>query len=227
MAQDGMLIIEKSARLSEIMLGYFLHKKVYYDKVLRIGDGQGRYPDIRTDDLSLGIEAVQAEYAEDFASKIILKKFVKFKGNAKKIKSYIKTKMLAFETLLFVNKNKVEAWSIKLVGYSKYFSKFIFDKAISKKLDKLNNGNYDAIDGEINLAIISVYRAKPDSVIKDIRQKYEAVKDSYKLKFKKIFVLFTDRLFEIEGENIKKYDISDDELENLEEEFNNLLKQKQ
>ena len=226
MTQNGMLIVEKSARLSEIMLGYFLHKKVYHDKVLRIGDGQGKFPDIRTDDLSLGIEAVQAEYAEDFASKIILKKFVKFKGNAKKLKNYIKTKMSAFETLLFVNKNKVEAWSIKLVGYSKYFSKFIFDKAISKKLDKLNNGNYDAIDGEINLAIISVYRAKPDRVIKEIQQNYEAVKDSYKLKFKKIFVLFTDRLFEIEGENIKKYDILDEELENLEEEFNDLLKQK-
>lgn len=226
MTQNGKLIVEKSARLSEIMLGYFLHKKVYHDKVLRIGDGQGKFPDIRTDDLSLGIEAVQAEYAEDFASKIILKKFVKFKGNAKKIKNYIKTKMSAFETLLFVNKNKVEAWSIKLVGYSKYFSKFIFDKAISKKLDKLNNGNYDAIDGEINLAIISVYRTKPDRVIKEIQQNYEAVKDSYNLKFKKIFVLFTDRLFEIEGERIKKYDISDEELENLEEEFNNLLKQK-
>ena len=225
MTQNGKLIVEKSARLSEIMLGYFLHKKVYGDKTLRIGDGQGKFPDIRTDDLSLGIEAIQAEYAEDFASKIILKKFIKFKGNAKKLKNYIRTKMSAFETLLFVNGNKVEAWSINLIGYSKYFSKFIFDKAISKKLEKLNNGNYDAIDGEINLAIISVYRAKPDRVIKEIQQKYEAVKDSYKLKFKKIFVLFTDRLFEIEGDNIKKYDISDEELENLEEEFNKLLSQ--
>lgn len=226
MAESGKLIIEKTARNSEIMLGYFLHKKVYHDKTLRVGDGQGKYPDIRTDDLRLGIEAVQAEYAEDFASKIILKKFIKFKGNAKKLKNYIRTKMSAFETLLFVNKNKVEAWSIKLVGYSKYFSKFIFEKAISKKLEKLNNGNYDAIDGEINLAIISVYRAKPDRVIKEIQEKYEAVKDSYKLKFKKIFVLFTDRLFEIEGEVVKKYEISDDELENLEDEFNKLLGQK-
>jgi len=77
MTEQGELIIEKSAKNTEIMLGYFLHKKVYQDKTLRVGDGQGKFPDIRTDDLSLGIEAVQAEYAEDFASKIILKKFLK------------------------------------------------------------------------------------------------------------------------------------------------------
>lgn len=226
MAEQGKLIIEKSAKNTEIMLGYFLHKKVYQDKVLRVGDGQGKFPDIRTEDLSLGIEAVQAEYAEDFASKIILKKFIKFKGNAKKIKNYIRTKMRAFETLLFINKNKVEAWTIKLVGYSKYFSKYIFEKAIAKKLEKLNDGNYGAINGEVNLAIISVYRAKPDKVIKEIQERYEAVKDSYKLNFKKIFVLLTDRLFEIEGESIKKYDITEEEFENLEEDFKTLLKQK-
>lgn len=226
MTEQGELIIEKSAKNTEIMLGYFLHKKVYQDKILRVGDGQGKFPDIRTDDLSLGIEAVQAEYAEDFASKIILKKFIKFKGNAKKIKNYVRTKMGAFETLLFINKNKVEAWTIKLVGYSKYFSKYIFEKAIAKKLEKLNDGNYGAINGEVNLAIISVYRAKPDKVIREIQERYEAVKDSYKLNFKKIFVLLTDRLFEIEGESIKKYDISDEEFECLEEEFKKLLKQK-
>ena len=226
MAEQGKLIIESSAKNTEVMLGYFLHKKVYQDKVLRVGDGQGKFPDIRTDDLSLGIEAVQAEYAEDFASKIILKKFIKFKGNAKKIKNYIRTKMGAFETLLFVNKNKVEAWTIKLVGYSKYFSKYIFEKAIAKKLEKLNDGNYGAINGEVNLAIISVYRAKPDRVIKEIQERYEAVKDSYKLNFKKIFVLLTDRLFEIEGDSIKKYDITEEEFEKLEEDFKALLKQK-
>lgn len=220
------LIIEKSAKNTEIMLGYFLQKKIYQDKTLRIGDEHGKYPDIRTDDLKLGIEAVQAEYAEDFASKIILKKYIKFKGNAKKIKNYIKTKMWAFETLLFVNKNKVEAWSIKLVDYSKYFSKYVFEKAIAKKLEKLNDGNYGAINGDINLAIISVYSAKPDKIIKEIQEKYEAVKDSYRLQFKKIFVLFTDRLFEIDGEKIFKYDISEEELERLEDDFNNLLKQR-
>ncbi len=220
------LVIEKSAKNTEIMLGYFLQKKVYPDKEFFIGDDGGKFPDIRTEDLGLGIEAVQAEYAEDFASKIILKKFVKFKGDAKKIKNYIKTKLRAFETLLFVNKNKVEAWSIKLVGYSKYFSKYIFEKAIAKKLEKLNDGNYAAINGEINLAIISVYTDKPDRVIKEIQTKYQSIKDSYKLTFKKIFVLFTDRLFEIDGDKITKYEISDDELENLEDEFKKLLKQK-
>lgn len=226
MADKSNIIVEASAKNTEIMLGYFLHKKVYKDKTLIIGDGQGKYPDIRTKDLSLGIEAVQAEYAEDFASKIILKKHIAFKGNAKKIKNYIKTKMRAFETLLFINKNEVEAWTIRLVDYSKYFSKFIFEKAIAKKLEKLNNGNYDAINGEINLAIISVYSSKPDRIIKEIQEKYKSVKDTYRLKFKKIFVLFTDRLFEIESDKIIKYDISQIELENLKEDFKQLLKQK-
>ena len=226
MTESRGLIVEKSAKNTEIMLGYFLQKKVYQDKLLHVGDGQGKFPDIRTDDLSLGIEVVQAEYAEDFASKIIMKKFIKFKGNAKKIKNYIRTKMKAFETLLFVNKNKVEAWTIKLVGYSKYFSKYIFEKAIAKKLEKLNDGNYDSINGEINLAIISVYRDKPDRIIKEIQEKYESAKDSYRLRFKKIFVLLPDRLFEIDDKNIKKYDIFEDELDSLEEDFKELLKQR-
>ena len=226
MTNKTKLIVEKYAKNTEIMLGYFLHKKVYQDKTLIVGDGGGNFPDIRTEDLSLGIEAVQAEYAEDFASKIILKKHIAFKGNARKLKNYIKTKMGVFETMLFVNKNKVEAWSIKLVDYSKYFSKYIFEKTIAKKLEKLNDGHYDAISGEINLAIISVYRAKPDKVIKEIQEKYQLVKDSYRLTFKKIFVLFTDRLFEIEGDKITKYDISDDELESLEEDFKKLVKQR-
>lgn len=225
MSEKGRLIIDKSAKNTEIMLGYFLHKKVYQGLVLHVGDEMGR-PDISTEDLSLGIEVVQAEYAEDFASKIILKKYVKFKGNAKKIKNYVKAKMRAFETLLFVNRNKVEAWTIKLVGYSKYFSKYIFEKAIAKKLEKLNDGNYSAIKGEINLGIISVYQAKPDKVIKEIQEKYQSIKDSYVRTFKKIFVLFTDRLFEIDGDNITKYNISDVELENLESDFKKLLKQK-
>ena len=127
---------------------------------------------------------------------------------------------------IIINKNKVEAWTIKLVDYSKYFSKYIFQKAIAKKLEKLNDGNYGAINGEINLAIISVYTEKSDKVIREIQENYQMVKDSYNLTFKKIFVLFTDRLFEIDGETIKRYDISDDELENLEEDFQKLLKQR-
>ena len=226
MTESEGLIVEPSAKNTEIMLGYFLQKKVYSDKILRIGDGHGKFPDIRTDDLKLGIEAVQAEYAEDFASKIIYKKYIKFKGNARKLKLYIKNSFKAFETMLYVSNNKVEAWSIKLVGYSKYFSRYIFEKAIAKKLEKLNDGNYNSINGEINLAIISVYRSKPDSVIKEIQEKYESSKDSYRLRFNKIFVLFTNALFEIHGQNIKKYDISDYELENLEEEFNKLIKQR-
>ena len=220
------LIIENSAKNTEIMLAYFLHNKVYPDKILRVGDGQGRFPDIRTDDLSLGIEAVQAEYAEDFASKILLKKHIKYKGNAKKLKNYIKTKMGAFETLLFINKNNVEAWTIKLVGYSKYFSKYIFEKAIAKKLEKLNDGNYNSINGEINLAIISVYRAKPDNIIKEIKQKYNSIKDSYKIVFNKIFILLTDRLFEISTNKITKYDITEEDLSSLDKDFETLLKQK-
>lgn len=220
------LVIDKSAKNTEVMLGYFLQKKIYPDKTLFIGDSHGKFPDIRTEDLSLGIEAVQAEYAEDFASKIILKKFIHFHGDAKKIKNYIKTKLRAFETLLFVNKNKVEAWTIKLVGYSKYFSKYIFEKAIAKKLEKLNDGNYAAIKGKIHLAIISVYSAKPDKIIKDIQEKYLSIKDSYRQVFNKIFILFTDRLFEIDGDKITKHDIDDDELEHLEDEFTKLIKQK-
>jgi len=44
--------------------------------------------------------------------------------------------------------------------------------------------------------------------------------------FDKIFILFTDRLFEINGDQITKYTIENEELEHLEEEFMKLIKQK-
>ena len=67
---------------------------------------------------------------------------------------------------------------------------------------------------------------KSDKIINEIQEKYQSVKDSYRLTFKKIFVLFTDRLFEIDGNKITKYDISDEELENLQEDFDKIIKQK-
>ena len=127
------LTIEQSAKNTEIVLAYFLQKKIYKDVPLIVGDGYGRFPDIRSNDGTLGIEVIQAEYSEDFAANIIWKKFEKFKGNARKIKTYIKNKLKSFETMLFINKNKVEAWHIKKFGQTAYYSKNIFEKAICKK----------------------------------------------------------------------------------------------
>ena len=185
---DLNLTIEKSAKNTEIVFAYFLQKKIYKDVPLIVGDGYGRFPDIRSNDGTLGIEVIQAEFPEDFAANIIWKKYEKFNGNARKLKIYIKTKLKAFETTLFINKNKVEAWHIKQAGQNAYYSRNIFEKAICKKLEKLNDGNYASIDGEINLAIVSVFREKSDKIIKDIQQKYAEVRDTYIQTFKKIFV---------------------------------------
>lgn len=219
---DLKLVIEKSAKNTEIVLGYFLQRKIYPNLTLYVGDGYGKYPDIRSADNSLGVEVVQAEFSEDFASNIIWKKYEKFKGNARKLKTYIKSKLTAFETMLFINKNKVEAWSIKKAGQTPYYSRNIFERAICKKLEKLESGSYASISGEINLAIISVFRAKPDKIIKEIEEKYQEVRDLYKQSFNKIFVLFVDALFEIDGNKITKYEISNDELLTLKSELKNL-----
>ena len=221
---DLNLTVEKSAKNTEIVLAYFLQKKIYVNYEFIVGDGYGKFPDIRSIDNKLGIEVVQAEFPEDFVSNIIWKKYEKFKGNARKIKTYVKTKLKSFETMLFINKNKVEAWYVKKAGQAAYYSRNIFEKAICKKLEKLNDGNYASIDGEINLALISVFREKPDKVVKIIQQKYADVRDLYAQTFKKLFVLFTDALFEIDGENITKYELSNKELESLEKDFKKIIK---
>lgn len=218
------LTVENSAKNTEIVLAYFLQKKIYKDVSLIVGDGYGRFPDIRSVDDTLGIEVVQAEFPEDFVSNIIWKKYEKFKGNARKIKTYIKTKLKSFETMLFINKNKVEAWHVKMAGQTTYYSRNIFEKAICKKLEKLNDGNYASINGEVNLALVSVFREKPDKVIKDIQQKYAEVRDLYNQTFKKIFVLFPDSIFEINGEKITKYELSNEELNALEKDFKAIIK---
>ncbi len=221
---DFNLSVEKSAKNTEIVLAYFLQKKIYPNLSLIVGDGYGKFPDIRSEDNFLGIEVVQAEYPEDFVSNIIWKKYEKFNGNARKLKTYIKTKLKSFETLLFISKNKVEAWYVKKAGQTTYYSRNIFEKAICKKLEKLNDGNYASIEGEVNLALVSVFREKPDKVIKDIQQKYAEVRDLYKQTFNKIFVLFTDSLFEINGESITKHELLEEELEALEKDFKKIVK---
>lgn len=223
---ENKLILERTAKNTEILLAYFLHEKVYPNEVLHIGDGNGKFPDIHTQNLNLGIEVVQAEFAEDFASNMIWKKYDEFKGNARKLKAYIKAKLSHFDTTLFVKNNKVEAWSTTLSGHSAYYSKHVFERAINKKLGKLNDGNYSSIKGEINLGIVSIFRAKPDRIIKDIQEKYENLKKYYKLNFKKIFVLFTDAFFVIDNEKITKHPISDEELETLKEDFKKLKPKK-
>ena len=220
------LILERTAKSTEVLLAYFLHEKVYPNEILYIGDGNGKFPDIHTADGSIGIEVVQAEFAEDFASNMIWKKYDEFKGNARKLKSYIKAKLSNFDTTLFIKNNKVEAWSTTLSGHSAYYSKHIFERAMNKKLGKLNDGHYASITGEINLGIVSIFRAKPDRIIKDIQEKYLYLKQYYKLNFNKIFVLFTDAFFEISENGIKKHKISNDELEELKINFKKLKPQK-
>ena len=99
-------------------------------------------------------------------------------------------------------------------------------RRFAKKLEKLNDGNYASIDGEINLAIVSVFRDKPDKIIKDIQQKYVEVRDLYNQTFKKIFVLFSDAIFEIDGGMIKRYDLFEDDLKMLENDFKEIIKNK-
>ena len=82
---DLNLKVEKSAKNTEIVLAYFLQKKIFKNIAFVVGDGYGKYPDIHSKDDMLGIEVVQAEFSEDFASNIIWKKYEKFKGNARKI----------------------------------------------------------------------------------------------------------------------------------------------
>ena len=221
---DLNLTVERSAKNTEIELAYFLQKKIYKDTSFIVGDGYGKFPDIRSIDDTLGIEVVQAEFPEDFVSNIIWKKYEKFKGNARKLKSYVKTKLRSFETMLFINKNKVEAWHVKMAGQTAFYSRNIFEKAICKKLEKLNDGNYASINGEVNLALISVFREKPDKVVKDIQKKYAEVRDLYVQDFKKIFVLFTDSIFEIDGERIVKHELAEEELHLLEKDFKKIVK---
>ena len=104
--------------------------------------------------------------------------------------------------------------------------KIFLKRRFAKKLEKLNDGNYASIDGEINLAIVSVFRDKPDKIIKDIQQKYVEVRDLYNQTFKKIFVLFSDAIFEIDGDIIKRYDLFEDDLKMLENDFKEIIKNK-
>lgn len=209
------IIIHKSAKRTEVMMAYFLHSKVFPDKVLLVGDEGGKYPDIRTADEELGIEVVQAEQAEDFAANLIWTKFDEYNGDADKLKHYIRKKLSGYEVKLFVNNRKVEAWTTNDLGHSAYYSKRLFFTIINKKLEKLNSGNYNEIKGEIDLAIISVFRSRSDKHARDILSEYQKIKGYYKQNFNKIFVLFTDTFYIIDHEKIDKIKIEEKELKNL------------
>ena len=61
-------------------------------------------------------------------------------------------------------------------------------------------------------------------MVKDIQKKYAEVRDLYVQDFKKIFVLFTDSIFEIDGERIVKHELAEEELHLLEKDFKKIVK---
>ena len=220
------LVVSKSAKKTEILMAYFLRKKVYKDTLLFVGDEHGKYPDIKNANGTIGIEVVQAEQAEDFAANLIWKKYDEFKADATKLKHYIKHKLSHYEVKLFVKDGKVEAWTTNDLGHSAYYSKTLFFTIINKKLDKLNDGRYEAINGEINLAILSIYRARSGRHAKEILSEYQKIKGYYRRNFNKIYILFTDALYEISGTKITKYEITQEDLDELKEKFKLVIKGK-
>ena len=218
------IVIDKSAKRTEVLMAYFLHKKYFLNQQLLVGDEGGKFPDIRTKDNSLGIEVVQAEQSEDFAANLIWTKFDEYNGDAEKLTHYIKKKLSQYEVKLFVNNGKVEAWTTNDLGHSAYYSKRLFFTIINKKLEKLNSGNYSKIDGEIDLAIISVFRTRSDKHAREIYQEYQKIKSYYKQCFNKIFVLFTDAFYVIEENKIEKVAITKDELNSLKSEIEKFYK---
>ena len=220
------LVVSKSAKKTEIMMAYFLRKKVFKDTLLFVGDEHGKYPDIKNANGTMGIEVVQAEQAEDFAANLIWKKHEEFKGDANKLKHYIKHKLSHYEVRLFVKDNKVEAFVTNDLGHSAYYSKTLFFTIINKKLDKLNDGRYEAINGEINLAILSIYRARSEKHVREILKEYQRIKVYYRKNFNRIFVLFTDALYEIDGNKITKHEITKEDLDELKVRFNFVVRGK-
>lgn len=213
------LVVSKSAKKTEIMMAYFLRKKVYTDTLLFVGDENGKYPDIKNANGTMGIEVVQAEQAEDFAANLIWKKYDECKGDAGALKHYIKHKLSHYEVKLFVKNGKVEAFSTNDLGHSAYYSKLLFFNIINKKLDKLNDGRYESINGEINLAILSIYRVRSEKHVREIVNEYQKIKKYYRKNFNKIYVLFTNALYEIKGNKIIKYEITNEDLYELENKF--------
>ena len=214
------LVVSKTAKKTEIMMAYFLRKKVFKDTLLFVGDEHGKYPDIKNANGTMGIEVVQAEQAEDFAANLIWKKHEEFRGDASKLKHYIKHKLSHYEVKLFVKDGKVEAFSTNDLGHSAYYSKILFFTIINKKLDKLNDGRYEAINGEINLAILSIYRARSEKHVREILKEYQKIKGYYRKNFNNIYVLFTDALYEIKENKITKHEITAEDLEELKTKFN-------
>lgn len=225
-AKNRQIIVNSSAKRTEVMMAYFLHEKVFNSQTLIVGDENGKFTDIRTEDNLLGIEVVQAEQAEDFAANLIWTKYDEYKADANKMKHYIRKKLGNYEVKLFVNNGKVEAWTTNDLGHSAYYSKRLFFTIINKKLAKLNSGNYDHINGEIDLAIISVFRGRSDRHAREIMYEYEKIKDYYKLHFKRIFVLFTNAFYIIDDNKISKIEITDAELSSLKSEIEALYGEK-
>lgn len=218
------LVVSKSAKNTEIMMAYFLRKKIYQNMLLFVGDEHGKFPDIHNANATIGIEVVQAEQAEDFVANLIWSKFDEYRADATKLKHYINHKLSHYSIKLFVSDGKVEAWSTNDLGHSAYYSKRLFFTILNKKLDKLNSGNYSAISGEINLAILSVYRSRPEKHVREILNEYLKIKPYYRRNFNKIYILFTDALYEINGKKINRYEITNEDLEELKNDFGCVVK---
>ncbi len=197
------LIKNQTAKQPEINAAKVLKFCVFKDTELVVGDqAQLKLPDIYSKELSIGIEVVQMERAEDLDTKYIWNEMEKNNGD------FDLTKKFCDEN--FPNKYHLEEHNGKVVcfivngkSHRIDWMKPIYEREINKKLVKLNNGNYSGITNEIDLCISIIYRAKKLYDAKLIAYCYRQIAAKFQKAFNKLYIIESNKLFIIYPDKIK------------------------
>lgn len=197
------LIKNQTAKQPEINAAKVLKFCVFKDTELVVGDqAQLKLPDIYSKELSIGIEVVQMERAEDLDTKYIWNEMEKNNGDFDLTKKFCDEK--------FPNKYHLEEYNGKVVCFIANgkphridWMKPIYERETNKKLVKLNNGNYSGITNEIDLCISIIYRAKKLYDAKLIAYCYRQIAAKFQKAFNKLYIIESNKLFIIYLDKIK------------------------
>ena len=177
------------AKCNELLAAHFLQHLIYKDIELSVGDC-GKLPDIHNIEKGLGIEVVQTEIDSDLDKKYLIKKARGVDSNYDSVMKYAKERYPNHNyTACNLNGKASGFISMNFLSRTNELQESI-RKNLNKKYKKLNAGNYDGVEENINLCIINVHRACGKAELDFVLNECRELNKRHERKFRKIFVLF-------------------------------------
>lgn len=196
--------ILKTAKHEELFCAFALEPYLFQDDEFTVGDiEKEKLPDIYRNDKSYGIEVVRCEADSDFKQVGVCKYAYQNDYDYQKVKTWCEKRFPSMYNISEID-GKIGLLYGTGGSHKVDWMKENYEEQIIKKLNKLNNGNYSGITGDIGLCISIIHRHKDEYDAKLILFVYINIIERYNKYFDKVYVITSSSIFLFNPDNVKK-----------------------